>query len=582
MPELCNNCIKNNINTAAFCSGCGNVLDMSLIGGHLPPETVLVNRYKIVTLIKTGGMLNVYKAKDKKFNNLCAVKELVTSFDDETEEKEITEWFKRGAILLASMDHPNLPKVLDYFVINERYYLIMAFIEGYDLESKLTNEGEPGLPEDKVIEWAIKTLEILDYLHNQDPPVVYRDIKPSNIMVNKDGRVMLVDFSIARTVYDDGQIRKTAIGTPGYAPEEQYKGKVEPRSDLYALGATIHHLLTGSYPAPFTFTPLRRIIPSITCELENAVMKSLKDDIGERFLTARDMIDALSFKQEIKEIKEIKEEEHSKSSVLNPAMILIPAGSFNMGCDIDFSGEKPVHTVELSSFYFGKYPVTNEAFCAFLNSEGNQIEDNVNWVNIVSTKWCGILGGPRPGSFRVSQGYRNRPVVSVTWYGAVSYCNWLSVQSGYEPCYGPRNNRGKDPSIWLSGKGYRLPTEAEWEYACRAGTDTQYYWGDNIDGAYCWYQANSSGNHHDVGLKLPNSFGLYDMSGNVSEWCNDWYGPYPDTSVKNPSGHPSGQARVPRGGSYCSGAFYCRSSSRSCSWPSALCNSLGFRLARSL
>jgi formylglycine-generating enzyme required for sulfatase activity len=578
MPEFCNSCIKNNINTTGFCSGCGNVLEMYLIGGHLPPETLLLNRYNIVTLIKTGGMLNVYKAIDNKFNSLCTVKELVTSCDDESEEKEITEWFKRGAILLACMDHPNLPKVLDYFVINERYYLIMTFIEGYDLESKLTNEGNPGLPEDNVIDWSIKVLEILDYLHNQDPPVVYRDIKPSNIMIHKDGRVMLVDFSIARTVYDDGQVKKTAIGTPGYAPEEQYKGKVEPRSDLYALGATIHHLLTGSCPAPFTFKPLRKVIPSISYELEDAVTKSLKDDIGERFLSARDMIDALSLKQEI---KEIKEEEKPKSSVLNPIMILIPAGSFEMGSTIDYSGEKPVHNVEISSFYTGKYPVTNESYCAFLNSEGNQMEGNVNWINIVSSKWCGILGGPKAGSFRVTQGYSNRPVVSVSWYGAVAYCNWLSEKAEYAPCYGPINNRGNDPSIWLSGKGYRLPTEAEWEYACRGGTDTLYYWGDIIDGAYCWYQANSSGNHHEVGLKLPNSFGLYDMSGNVSEWCNDWYGPYPAATVKDPAGQLSGQARVPRGGSYCSGAFYCRSSSRSCSWPSALCNSLGFRLARS-
>jgi serine/threonine protein kinase len=173
----------------------------------------------------------------------------------------------------------------------------MNFIDGEDLETKLQKEG--ALPEEKVIEWAKQILHILDYLHNLNPPVIYRDIKPSNIMLHKDGRVMLVDFGIARVVHTDSQSQKTAIGTGGYAPVEQCRGKAEARSDLYALGATIHHLLTGIEPLPFKFEPLRKIMPSVSVELEGVIMKSLKDNLSERYSNAKEMLQALSFKKEV-------------------------------------------------------------------------------------------------------------------------------------------------------------------------------------------------------------------------------------------------------------------------------------------
>lgn len=238
--------------------------------------------------------------------------------------------------------------------------------------------------------------------------------------------------------------------------------------------------------------------------------------------------------------------------------------------------EEPVHAVTVSSFNIFKYEVTNSNYVLFLNSEGNQTEGGAEWINLDANVYQGITGGPGAGTFSVISGYENRPVVLVSWYGAVAYCNWLSTQHGLTSCYGPINNRGNDPSVWRTLNGYRLPTEAEWEYACRAGQSAEYYWGDpyppdppNI-GNYAWYDVNSGGNHHDVGGKLANSYGLYDMSGNVLEWCSDWYSDidtnppayYGISPGTNPTGPTSGLNRVIRGGDWHGSPAICRSAYR--------------------
>lgn len=257
--------------------------------------TILEGHYKIISLIKAGGMGAVYKALDERLDSIIALKELIPPFGDQKQQKQSTDWFEREAKILAKLDHANLPKVSDYFVSGGRYYLVMTFVDGEDLETILNREGEPGLPEEKVIEWTKQVLLVLDYLHNQKPPIVYRDIKPANIMLHKDNRVMLIDFGIARTIQHGSQTTKTVIGTPGYSPVEQYKGKVEPRSDIYSLGATMHHLIAGLEPVPFKFEPLRKINPKISPELESIVIKTLKDDLRERFSSAEEMMESLNF-----------------------------------------------------------------------------------------------------------------------------------------------------------------------------------------------------------------------------------------------------------------------------------------------
>jgi len=294
MVIICSACGKKNNDSAKYCNSCAYSLKQPLFTGTLlDAGTMLENRYKILHLIKAGGMGAVYKAINCKLESICAVKELVPCHMEEEEEEKSKEWFKREAKLLARLDHPNLPKVFDYFIINDRYYLVMNFVDGEDLYTKLAIEGNPGFPQDKVVEWAKAVLEVLDYLHGQDPVIIYRDIKPANIMVNKYGRVMLVDFGLARTVHNFS-IKKTARGTFGYAPLEQYEGEAEPRSDIYALGATMHHLLTGIEPFSFRFDPLREILPDISPELEKIVMKSLEVEVERRFSSAGEMFDALT------------------------------------------------------------------------------------------------------------------------------------------------------------------------------------------------------------------------------------------------------------------------------------------------
>ncbi|MEW6040983.1 MAG: serine/threonine-protein kinase [Elusimicrobiota bacterium] len=339
MSIFCSKCGESNKDSAKFCCGCGGgLITASSSSGPLTPGTLLENRYKITTLIKTGGMGAVYKANDKKFDNICAVKEFLPPFGNPQEQQQAAVWFQREARILNKMDHPNLPKVSDYFVNNGRYYLVMNFIDGQDLETKLSCEGKPGLPFDKVVEWSKQVLQVLDYLHSQNPPIVYRDIKPGNIMLHKDGRIMLIDFGIARSISQDSQTKKTVIGTSGYAPAEQCRGNAEPRSDLYALGATMHHLITGIEPLPFRFDPLINIIPSIASNLNDIVMKALKDNVNERFSSAKEMFEKLNIKkQEQQKVISIPQQTSTSIPVFQPSRLsLIDKKWLSFGAEVIF------------------------------------------------------------------------------------------------------------------------------------------------------------------------------------------------------------------------------------------------------
>ncbi|MEQ8226370.1 MAG: protein kinase family protein, partial [Candidatus Eremiobacterota bacterium] len=167
---ICNTCGNQNRDTSKFCNNCGGSLQNSLPNSTLTSGIILENRYKIIDLIKSGGMGAVYKAVDEKLDRILAVKELIPPYGAQQQQSQVTEWFKREAKILAKLDHPNLPIVLDYFFSGGRYYLLMNFIDGEDLETKLQKEGKPGLSEEEVIELAKQILYILDYLHSLNPP----------------------------------------------------------------------------------------------------------------------------------------------------------------------------------------------------------------------------------------------------------------------------------------------------------------------------------------------------------------------------------------------------------------------------
>lgn len=266
-------------------------------GIQLAPGTLLVDRYKITRRIGGGGMGSVYMAEDQNLaNRPVAVKEMIEMFADESSRLKAIEDFKREAELLAKLDHPSIPTIYQYFFDTDRgrYYLVMKYIDGGDLAARQRSLGGR-VDELTVTKWAIDTCDVLDYIHSQSPPIIYRDLKPANLMIdNRTNRVMLVDFGIARFVAPS-QKGVTAIGTMGYAPPELFAGNVEPQSDIYSLGATIFHLLTGHDPQDnpllifdFAKNPKpRQINPAISVEMEEMICRAVEHKPESRFPTAK-------------------------------------------------------------------------------------------------------------------------------------------------------------------------------------------------------------------------------------------------------------------------------------------------------
>ncbi len=254
----------------------------------LEPGHVLQDRYRIVEALGGGGMGQVYLAEDTRLaDKPCALKELNPDPHATPEEQtQAAQQFRREAAILAHLDHPNLPNVYDYFEEAEHFYLVMDYIEGEALSDYLEKSPQ-GLPPTKVTEWAIQLCDVLEYLHNQSPPVIFRDLKPSNVMLTPEGEVKLIDFGVAR-LFDPGKSTDTLkMGTAGYAPPEQYagQGQTTPQSDIYALGATLYEMLTGDDPTahPFVFTPPHKLKPSIPHSLSNAIMRAISLDPAARF-----------------------------------------------------------------------------------------------------------------------------------------------------------------------------------------------------------------------------------------------------------------------------------------------------------
>ena len=258
----------------------------------LPTGHVLDKRYRIQNLIKSGGMGAVYKAEDTLLNNrIVAVKEMLDEFSTPEERRAGIDRFLSEIAVLEDFRHPNIPRVMDHFFLEKDkknyYYFVMEFIDGIDLSTYLKEHGSPGLPEKQVIKWAIQVLEALIYLHEEDPPIAHRDIKPSNLLLrHSDQRILLVDFGIAR-VTNPGE--GYWIGTPGYAPPEQQMGKPEPRSDYYALAASMHELLTGRRPDDFYFPSFAECKVKVSPKLDEFIAISLQHDPECRAVSASEM-----------------------------------------------------------------------------------------------------------------------------------------------------------------------------------------------------------------------------------------------------------------------------------------------------
>lgn len=268
----CANCGAANPHHANFCPVCGqsvHILSRSATrslesssdtDASVPRvDRLLKKRYRVVSQLGSGGYGKVYKAMDIEFaNRLVAIKEMLQHGLNEQEIVEVTEAFKRESLMLATLTHSNLPSIYDYFTEEGRYYLVMSFIEGGTLDAYVQKKGGT-LPVEKVLQIGIQLATVLSFLHTRNPPIIFRDLKPSNVMRTPDGQIYLIDFGIARH-FKKGKVKDTsALGSPGYAAPEQYgRAQTSPQTDIYSLGALLHYLLTGLDPSltPFVHQPL--------------------------------------------------------------------------------------------------------------------------------------------------------------------------------------------------------------------------------------------------------------------------------------------------------------------------------------
>ncbi|MBD2442445.1 SUMF1/EgtB/PvdO family nonheme iron enzyme [Dolichospermum sp. FACHB-1091] len=615
-----------------FCQSC-----------RTPLIPLLINRFQVLRVLSNeGGFRRTYLAEDsQKLNEPCVIKQLALKQSGTYALKKATELFIEEAKRLQDLgEHQQIPTLFAYFEDNGFLYLVQQFIKGDNLLDELEQKGKYN--EIQIRELLLDLLPLLKFIHERQ--VIHRDIKPQNIMRRAiDGKLVLIDFGASKqlTITVHTQIG-TQIGSYGYSPLEQIQGgEAYPASDLFALGATCFHLLTGVNPFNlWTINGLswvnnwRENSPvSVSQDLGKVLDKLLKIEIQERYQSADQVIKDIqippivylppggnqiyqnqisgnspttinrrgfiygglflggvtvafigqslfSGKQNqtlipentitpentptpentitpitpgntptpiINNLKTFKFEvvsTNATGNIINRRnesatyftedlgngvtleMVEIPGGTFIMGSPENeaerYSNEGPQHQVTVPAFFMAKYELTQAQYQAIMGSNPSQFKGN------------------------------NRPVERVSWNDAVTFCQRLSQKTG---------------------KNYRLPSEAEWEYACRAGTTTPFYFGESITADLVNYNGNSTygsapkGQNRqqttDVGSFPPNAFGLYDMHGNVWEWClDDYIDNYSDAPKDGSALTGRSSYNMLRGGSWFFLPRFCRSASR--------------------
>jgi formylglycine-generating enzyme required for sulfatase activity len=540
------------------------------------------NRYRLRRLLKVGGMAYVFAAVDTSLSLDVALKSPILPHD-ESEATRMCERFRTEIQALEAIHHPNINQVIDHGTWSEWLYYAMPYLEGGTLRERLAGVEKPAVRD--AVEWVITIAQAMAHAHVVG--VVHRDLKPSNLMFDGAGRLFVTDFGLALLTDDPDRTRITREGTQlgslPYMSPEQVRGMPErhgPPTDIYSLGVILYELIT--FRRPYTGesfeihsairagrpTKPRSLRPEIDPALQVICLKAMSRLINDRYETMQDFADALAeylgrSTQPAGAAKLVKRGPDSSNVFLSGRrrleLAMIPSGEFVMGSEVD-EGERPLHRVRIGSpFLLCVYPVTQALYAA--------------------------ITGATPLS--LFQGRDHNPVDTVSWFDAVRFCNLLSASDGLKPYYELRSD-GR--VVERGGTGYRLPTEAEWEYACRGGCGSSFHFGDEPEklSEYAWYQGNSGSSTHSVGQLSPNSFGLHDMHGNVWEWCWDWYAPYPSRSpvdgspVTDPRGPAEGSERVLRGGSWNADVHQLRSAARNSYDPEEPLWYFGFRLARSL
>ncbi len=566
---------------------------------------VLDGRWRVLGVLGQGAFGVVWEAEGLRgvhAGERVAIKTLLPVLATSKRERAA---FEREAKTTARLNHENIVRLWAFDVHEQMPYLVMDLAEGPSGDDLLADNPE-GLPSDEVTRIGVGLARALAYAHRQEPPVFHRDLKPSNFLLDGRGTPKLADFNLAHEARSrlSRLSNEVSAGTLAYASPEQAMGEPPaPQHDLWALGATLWELCTGEPlfsgpPAAVQLQVLHKEIPpppGASEALSRVILRCLERDPAKRWGSAEEVARALdggaeaelAAEREAEERRAERERaerelaareaaekaaaekaaaeeaaaqkaaaqkaaaERAAAAVASPRafvhektgieLIQLPGGTFLMGSPPGH-GHPDEHgpsggqvQVTLSPFAIGKLPVTNQQYRRFVEATGHRAPEY--WDD---------------ADFNQPQ----QPVVGVTWHDSVAFCTWA---------------------------GLALPTEAQWEYAARAGTTTTYWSGDAEDDLLRvgWVAANSGGRLHPAGELPANPWGLHDVHGNVWEWCSDRYGAYPAGPVTDPGGPPSGAQRAYRGGSFWNSPARARSAYRVRLTPTDRRNDLGFRVALS-
>ena len=563
-----------------------------------------LNEFTIQQILGAGTFGVTYLAYDNYLDKQVVIKEYFpndiairadssTVFSKSDHDKESFEYgldsFMKEAKTIAKFDHPNVVKINSFFEANNTAYFVMDYYKGQDLDVYL--QQNPQLSEEQILDIIIPLLDGLREVHSKS--YLHRDIKPGNIYLKSNGSPMLIDFGATRYSIGAKSQSLSVILTPGYAPKEQYssRSKQDACTDIYAIGAVLYKIVTGA--SPIEASERSDIITNDEPDPHIGLMDMDYPNYSEHFKKAVDWALALALaivatagiammgmnyyneeekKRVSKELEDQKEAEKvaktkkefgesiDRGSYIKPALVKIRAGSFTMGSESGKSNEKPLHKVTINyDFAIGKYEVTIGEYKKCVADGGCK---NFEWLE-------------EGNSYNINTGTKDYykkmclkdscPAIGVSWYNAKSYTQWLSQKTGEK---------------------YRLPTEAEWEFAARAGTETKWSFGNNPNNLkqYAWYSENSNTNTHVVGTKKANPWGIYDIHGNVWEWCEDWYVGSYNLTPKDGNANVQGNkdSKVLRSGSWGESASYIRSVNRGRNIPSVRSLTYGFRLQRTL
>ncbi len=619
-------CLQINPKGAQYCQDCG-------------AQLLLADRYRALRILGKGGFGRTFLAVDqsKPTNNYCVIKQFLPNIKSKKGLKKAAELFKREAMRLNELGkHNQIPELLAFLNQESRQYLIQEFIDGEDLSKELQRKGV--FNEQQIRELLNDMLAVLKFVHSNH--VIHRDIKPENIIRRKkDGKLVLVDFGAAKEAEGlDPSVTGTIIGSAAYIAPEQAVGKPQFASDLYSLGATCLHLLTNIEPTELFDVAEGEWIwreyledNDISYELSRVLDKLIEGATKRRFQTVEEVLQSLSGRgvaPSIRKAKGTTANRHSRvklarssirgqasagslvnnrekstkvatkkksardldlkiakyifltlkqndSVIINKKSPLptskhkgkakyitidlgkgitmdlmgIPGGKYLMGSPENeperANDEGPQHSVSIRPFLLGKYPVTQAQWKAIMkNNPSRFTEDEEN------------------------------PVERVSWFDCINFCVRLSEKLGRE---------------------FRLPTEAEWEYAARAKTTTPFFFGEtittelaNYNGEYTYGIEEEGEYRHKttkVGSFSPNRFGLYDLHGNVAEWCEDtWHDNYQEAPTNGDSWVEEDDSleKVLRGGSWLHLPGSCRSSQRLSSTVNSKSDAFGFRIASSV